>query len=167
MHALSNLPGAFASIERFTEELHEAIERIARATGQPKLVLVCHSMGGLAARLYLARNGANRVAKLITIASPHAGTALAALGLGSNARQMRRDSAFLTELARAENGHAPCATTSIYSPHDNLVSPQDTSRLAWARNIALPGLGHIAILSSPRTRDVLLAELREAGVRTS
>ena len=161
-----NLPGTFATIERFADELQVAIERIARETGQPKVILVCHSMGGLAARHYLACTGANRVAKLITIASPHAGTALAVLGLGANARQMRRDSAFVTALARGEEGRAPCAMTSIYSPHDNLVSPQDTCRLAWARNIALPGLGHIAILSSPAMRDVLLEELREAGVRT-
>ena len=162
-----NLPGTFATIERFADELHEAIERIAHATGQAKLILVCHSMGGLAARHYLARRGPARVAKLITVASPHAGTALATLGLGSNARQMRRDSDFITDLARGESGRAPCATTSIYSAHDNLVSPQDTSRLAWARNIALPGLGHIAILSSPRMHHILLEELREAGVRAS
>ena len=154
-----NLPSAFSTIEHFTDALEQAIEAIARGTGQPKVILVGHSMGGLAARLYLARRGAGRIAKLITIASPHAGTALAPFGLGPNARQMCRDSAFIAELARCESGRAPCLVTSIYSPHDNLVSPQQTSRLAWARNIALPGHGHIGILLSPELREVLLKEL--------
>jgi pimeloyl-ACP methyl ester carboxylesterase len=37
-------------------------------------------MGGLVARAYLARHGAGRVAKLVTMGSPHHGTSLARLG---------------------------------------------------------------------------------------
>ena len=54
--------------------------------------------------------------------------------------------------------------TSIYTPHDNLVAPQDTSRLSWARNIAIPGRGHVDILASERLSAIVLKELREAGV---
>jgi triacylglycerol esterase/lipase EstA (alpha/beta hydrolase family) len=153
-------PGAFATIEEFADVLDAEIERIARGTGREQVILVCHSMGGLAARCYLARKGAARVAKLITIASPHAGTGLAPYGLGANAPQMRVDSAFLAGLARAEAGKAPCATTSIYSTGDNLVSPRGSSRLAWARNVALADQGHVALLSSPELHRRLLEELR-------
>ena len=41
---------------------------------------------------------------------------------------------------------------------------QDTSRLAWARNIAIPGRGHVDILASERLAAIVLKELREAGV---
>src|SRR5687767_11802535 len=68
------LPSVFTPIERFAEELGRQVERIAEATRQPRVILVCHSMGGLAARRYLANGGAGRVARLITIASPHHGT---------------------------------------------------------------------------------------------
>lgn len=151
----------FATIERFAAELQREVERVSAAAGGRKVVLVCHSMGGLAARHYLAGHGEACVSKLITIASPHHGTALARLGLGANARQMHRGSEFLRALAAAEQAHPRrIPTVSIYSPHDNLVSPQETSRLAWAKNVALPGFGHIHILASRQLLAVLLEELR-------
>lgn len=153
-------PGTFATIEQFADALDAEIERIARGTGRSQVILVCHSMGGLAARCYLARKGAGRVAKLVTIGSPHAGTGLAAFGMGENAPQMRVESAFLADLARREAGRAPCATTAIYSTGDNLVSPRHSGRLEWARNVALADLGHVAMLSSPELHRLLLEELR-------
>jgi triacylglycerol esterase/lipase EstA (alpha/beta hydrolase family) len=123
-------------------------------------------MGGLASRLYLCKRGADRVARLITIASPHRGTVHALLGAGENARQMERASKFLEALCTKEGEEGPaCRVTSIYTPHDNLVAPQDTSVLPWANNIALPGLGHLDILSSQALEDALIRELCDAGVQ--
>jgi triacylglycerol esterase/lipase EstA (alpha/beta hydrolase family) len=156
---------AFATIEQFVEQLAQRIEDIAARTGQPQVILVCHSMGGLAARAYLCAHGPARVKKLITIASPHNGTVHARFGTGANARQMMRASQFLAELCRNEGENGPgCGLTSIYTPHDNLVAPQDTSRLAWARNIAIPGRGHVDILASDRLAAIVAKELHEAGV---
>jgi triacylglycerol esterase/lipase EstA (alpha/beta hydrolase family) len=155
-----NLRSAFASIEQFAAGLHAEIERIAAATHQDKVMLVCHSMGGLAARRYLLDHGDARLDRLITIASPHHGTALAHLGLGANARQMRRGSEFLRGLEAAETRmQRRFPATSIYSPHDNLVAPQDTSRLPWAHTLAIPVLGHIDILASERMYRPLLEML--------
>lgn len=160
-----NLRSWLAPIERFGEELGAAVERIAAGTGQP-VVVVAHSMGGLGARLHLANHGAARVARLITVASPHHGTALARLGVGANAMQMRMGSAFLRELERLEAGRtAHPAAISIYSLHDNLVAPQDTSRLPWARNVPLAGLGHLDILRSPRLVEALVREIGEGRGR--
>ncbi len=159
------LRAAFATIEDFTVDLHAEIERVAKATCQEEVVLICHSMGGLAARSYLCTHGSARLRKLITVSSPHHGTVHALLGAGANARQMRLDSVFIAELCEREARRAPeCGATSIYSCHDNLVAPQETSRLAWARNVALPGLGHLEILGSGPLVALLVEELREAGV---
>ncbi len=148
-----------ATIERFAGELHDEIERIVAGTGQSKVVLVCHSMGGLAARAYLAARGEARIAKLVTIGSPHHGTVHAALGAGANARQMHPASEFLESLRRHEADNAPAVpATSIYMPHDNLVAPQDSSRLEWAKNVALPGFGHIDVLHSRRLADLLVQD---------
>jgi pimeloyl-ACP methyl ester carboxylesterase len=158
-----NFRTVFTSIDHFVDELDREIERIAAGSGHERVVLVCHSMGGLAAREYLRRRGSGRVAKLVTISSPHHGTLMALFGIGPNAGQMRRGSDFLGTLAASESREAPAIpATSIYSPHDNLVAPQETSRLAWAKNVALPGLGHVAILGSGRLYAVLLDEVREA-----
>jgi len=163
-----NFRSAFASIGEFAQGLHEQLESLCAATGQPQVVLVCHSMGGLAARRYIAEHGAGRVRRLITIASPHNGTVHARMGSGVNAREMQRGSAFLADLAAREGAQGPgCPVTSIYTPHDNLVAPQDTSRLAWARNIAIPGRGHVDILGCERLLAIIAKELAEAGVPVS
>ena len=154
-----NFPVVLSSIEAFAAKLHGEIERIATGCAQERVILICHSMGGLAAREYLRTHGDRRVARLITIASPHHGTALAALGLGANARQMCRGCEFLAGLEAFEaKGAAQVSTVSIYSLHDNLVAPQETSRLPWARNVTLSGLGHLTIIDAPAT----FAALREA-----
>jgi pimeloyl-ACP methyl ester carboxylesterase len=159
-----NYRSVFANIESGAAELHAEVERIAAATGQPKVILVCHSMGGLLARRYLQDHGEARIARLVTIASPHHGTVLSRIGIGRHARQMERASAFLTELEGAEAARPPrVPATSIYTVHDNLVSPQDTSRLAWARNVAVSGLGHVSIIAAEPIFALVLEELRAAG----
>ena len=76
---------------------------------------------------------------------------------------MRRGSDFLRALATAEAASPPAVPAlSIYSTHDNLVAPQDTSRLAWARNEPFAGLGHISVIGYPPILARVLAELREA-----
>lgn len=155
-----NFPVLATSIERFADELHAAVESIAEGCGHGKVILVCHSMGGLAAREYLRTRGAARVARVVTIASPHHGTDLASMGMGLNARQMARGSEFLRRLEASEAASPPAIpATSIYTPHDNLVSPQDTSRLPWARNVTVPGVGHVSIIGSPRAFALVREEL--------
>ena len=158
-----NYRSIFSTIERSAAELHAAIEH-ACASGAPKVVLVCHSMGGLLARRYLQEHGEGRIARLVTIASPHHGTVLSRLGVGGHARQMRRGSGFLAALSQAEAARPPkVPAVSIYSVHDNLVSPQDTSRLPWARNVAMAGVGHVAIIAAEPVFALVLEELRAAG----
>jgi pimeloyl-ACP methyl ester carboxylesterase len=158
-----NYRSIFSTIEDGAGELHAAIEH-ACSSGAPRVVLVCHSMGGLLARRYLQEHGEARVARLVTIASPHHGTVLSRLGVGGHARQMCQGSDFLTGLAHAEAERPPTMpAVSIYSVHDNLVSPQDTSRLSWARNVAIAGVGHVAILGSEPVFALVLEELRAAG----
>ena len=155
--------GVLYPIERYADELHGHIERIVAATGQARVVLVGHSMGGLVARAYVAKHGPARVARVVTLGAPHHGSWLARLGPGANAREMRPGSAFLVDLERREAQARSPVAASIYSPHDNMVMPQASSRVEGARNIALAGLGHIAMLGSPRLAEALLAELTQAG----
>lgn len=59
-------------------ELKQVIDCVKTITGQSKVILVAHSMGGLAARNYLQgiipARFENDVAELITIGTPHAGS---------------------------------------------------------------------------------------------
>jgi len=68
----------FQSLELWQQEIHTAVEQILGWTGAPKLVLVGFSAGGVAARKYLVEHlDDHRVAKLVTVASPHRGSELA------------------------------------------------------------------------------------------
>ena len=50
--ATVNLEPVYAPVDRYTELIHAAVERLRRATGAERITLVCHSMGGLVARAY-------------------------------------------------------------------------------------------------------------------
>jgi triacylglycerol lipase len=153
--ATHSLEPVYADIDSYSEGIARRIDEVLAATGAPQVILVGHSMGGLASRGYLRRHGIAKVARLITLGSPHKGTRLAGLGLGPNARQMRIGSTWLTAL----QAPLPPASVSIYSCHDNYVFPQQAcSTLDGATNVAIGGVGHLGMAFSPR----VLASLMEA-----
>ena len=89
------------------------IDDVLAQTGADKLVLVGHSMGGLVCRDYLAIHGGDKVDRLITLATPHQGSQLAALGLGANAREMEPGSGWLQ---RFRLGPPSAYPASRYAP---------------------------------------------------
>lgn len=155
-----DLEPLYAGIDDYVPGLARRIEDICRAAGAQRLVVVAHSMGGLAARACLSARGSDRVAKLITLGTPHHGTRTAPMGLGPNARQMEPGSAWLESLARAESLGIPALITSIYSSDDNVVVPQDSSVLDQARNVRLSGIGHVSLPFSRIVQEAVLKEIR-------
>ncbi len=155
-----DLEPVYAGIDDYAAALASRIEDICVATGAKSLVIVAHSMGGLAARACLRARGGARIAKLITLGTPHRGTRTATMGLGANARQMEPGSAWLESLGRAESLGGPVAITSIYSSDDNVIVPQDSSVLEQARNILLSGIGHVSLPFSRIVQETVLEEIR-------
>ena len=148
----------FARIEDFVAPLARRVNEVTGESG--RFVLVGHSMGGLVCRAYARRFGGARLARIITLGAPHHGSALASIGRGADARDMRPMAEWLRGLAASERGGAAAPITSIYSCHDNFVAPQDSSVLAGAKNLPLPGIGHLSLLLSKRVAALLDAELR-------
>ena len=165
VHTL-NLEPVYASIDAYAPQIAARIAAICTATGAAEVTLVCHSMGGLAARAYLRACAVQKiapgVAKIVTLGSPHHGTALARFEISPNGRQMQRASKWLAELAAHERGAWPCPLVSVYSLDDNVVAPQLSAHLEGARNIAVDGIGH---LSLPLARRVIGIVLREVAPR--
>ncbi|MEG1971290.1 MAG: alpha/beta fold hydrolase [Burkholderiaceae bacterium] len=154
--ATVNLEPAFGPIERYADDIEQAVERLCAATGARQVILVGHSMGGLAAREYLQTRGAARVERLVTLASPHHGTVFAPFGHGANARQMRRDSSFIARLSAT-----PCAVpvTCIATRSDNLVLPRSSAVLAGASEVWLDRVGHLAMTDDSRAFAALIAAI--------
>ena len=159
--ATLNLEPVYASIDDYIEQLARRIDAVLGETGAEKLILVGHSMGGLVARAYLQRFGGARVAGLVTLGTPHQGSRLAVLGVGENARQMRPGSPWLQHVARPP---VVVETTVIYSPHDNFVMPQTCLQLPGTESRVVGGVGHLAMLYSPRVAQALLTALERYGL---
>lgn len=157
-------PGA--SIDDFVPQVQAAVQRLRDATGSEQVIIVGHSMGGLVARAYLRacalRGEPAQVARVITLGTPHHGTALAHFGPGSNAAQMRRDSPWLAALAASEANTQRMLISSIYSVHDNIVAPQDSSALPGARNLVFGAIGHVALGRHPAILRCTLQEIETA-----
>jgi triacylglycerol lipase len=160
-HVAVNLEPVFAPIDAYAPLVEAAVQRIERLTGRPPLV-ICHSMGGLAARAWWRAHGKGRtVAGLVTIASPHAGTWMARFSQRPNGRQMRLHSDWLRALARHEADHLLPATTCWHSNCDNIVFPSSTAMLAGADNRFVPGQPHVALAFHPEVLDGSLDLLRQ------
>jgi triacylglycerol esterase/lipase EstA (alpha/beta hydrolase family) len=162
-HAALDLEPIGAGIDDYVPLLRRAVEALCAASGSARVILVCHSMGGLAARAYLRSDGAGRVARVITLGTPHHGTGLASFGPGLNARQMRRGSDWLGALAAAEDPARRALFTSIFSHHDNIVAPQTSSWLEGAKNLEFGAIGHVALGRHPRILACVLDEIALAS----
>jgi pimeloyl-ACP methyl ester carboxylesterase len=158
VHAVTLEP-LFAPIEDHVTPLARQVNEIAGESG--RVILVGHSMGGLVCRAYARRFGGARLARIVTLGAPHHGSALAPIGHGADARDMRPMAAWLRGLAASEQGGLPAPLTSIYSYHDNFVAPQDSSVLAGAKNVPVAGIGHLSLLFSRRV--AALVETEVAG----
>lgn len=170
-HSAIDMEPVIGSIDDYVPQIHEAVEHLCSETGHEKLVIVAHSMGGLAVRAYLRDHGSHRVAKVITLGTPHHGTALAHFGVGLNTKQMRWtateqegiSSDWLRALAARENGLVYHLFVSMFSHHDNIISPQTSSYLEGAENIAFHAIGHVALALDPVVQAHVIREIRAAS----
>lgn len=138
-----NLEPPWASIDDYANTIDMAIRRLHAATGQPVL-LVAHSMGGLAIRAWLRRSGADDLVQhVITIGSPHQGTWLARFAFTRNGQQMQRKSPWLEALAATETTACRAKFTCFFSHCDNIVFPASTASLPGANNVHLSGCAHV------------------------
>ena len=160
-----SLEPVFSSIDNYTPMVERAVRDIAAQHGVAPL-LICHSMGGLAARAWLRANpgSESRVSHIVTIGTPHHGTMLVRRpGFAVNATQMQKNSAWVQKLAADEMAHPnaqsesayqnPSAKpvqsnpyahfTCYYSNCDNIVFPPLTATLEGADNRFVPGQAHV------------------------
>jgi triacylglycerol esterase/lipase EstA (alpha/beta hydrolase family) len=161
VHVITCEP-VYGDIDDYAEQVHARIEEICTATGAAQVVLVGHSMGGLTARRYVQVHGPARVAKIITLGTPHHGAIHSHGGQGRNARQMRLDSRWLERLNVDEQGPAPVPIVSVMSYHDNIVAPQLSAQLGHATNVALHGIGHLELVFSKPVLARVLEEIEAA-----
>jgi hypothetical protein len=147
----------FGLIDGWAPAIDAAVRRLHTATGRPVLI-VAHSLGGIAVRAWLRQGGDPAlVHRVITVGSPHRGTWLARFGLSPNARQLRLDSLWLRALARDEAAAPHGVPFSCYfSDCDNVVFPPSAAMLPGADNRLLRGWAHVDLLNAPALFEAVL-----------
>jgi predicted alpha/beta hydrolase family esterase len=168
-HAAIDLEPLLGSIDDYAELIETSVQQLCRNNGAETIVIVGHSMGGLAARAWVRRYGTARLASIITLGTPHFGSTLAGYGMGRNAREMlpllsgtKAEHHWLTALANSENTKVRARIKSIYSRHDNIVSPQQSAQLPGATNIGFDLIGHVALGFDSEVIALLMTEIRQA-----
>lgn len=148
----------FALIDSHVAAIDAAVAA-AGSGGTRPVVLIGHSMGGLAIRAWLRARSDAPVAGVVTLGTPHRGTRTARLPGPPNVRQMRRGSAWLARLEADEQHRPRPPFTVILTLNDNIVYPQAGQVMPDARVVALAGIGHLALLRDARVRRILDEEL--------
>ncbi len=128
------------------ERLEALVEALCAETGYERVHVIGHSMGGLVARYFVQRMGGDsRVHTLVTLGTPHMGTAPARIVPHPVARQMRPGSDIMTQLAAPAPG---CRTrfVAIWSDLDQMIIPKTNARIEHgdlnARNVLVTSVGH-------------------------
>jgi triacylglycerol lipase len=169
-HRAIDMEPLTGDIDGYAPSIQEAVEILCKETGSSKIIILAHSMGGLAARAYLRRYGVRHIEKVITLGTPHRGTGVAQFGAGLNCQQMHWtadeqegvSSEWLRELDASETKETRALFVSIYSHHDNIIAPQTSSHLPDASNIELYGIGHVALGYNRDVQALAIDQVRKA-----
>jgi triacylglycerol esterase/lipase EstA (alpha/beta hydrolase family) len=157
-----DLEPLFTSIDDYAVNLEQATTTLLTATGATQIALVGHSMGGLVIRAWLRASGQARVARVITLGSPHQGTDIARASMTSNGSQMIWRSDWLQTLQSSETPAVRRLLHIALTLQDNIVYPQREQVLEGAAVTEFSGIGHVQMCLSPMVIGWLVQQLDAA-----
>lgn len=154
-----SLERPFAGMETYSARLLGELDALCSRSGGLAITIVAHSMGGLVARAALRGARPGLIGRIITLGTPHHGTAVACCFGWPNARQMRPGSSWLQELNACQEGRFDIPVTTLYSLDDNYIVPASSACLQGAQAVEVQGIGHLGLLASKRVLEHVLSEL--------
>ncbi|WP_091155418.1 lipase family alpha/beta hydrolase [Geodermatophilus africanus] len=158
------------------EALDEAAGAALERTGAASVDVVGYSAGGVVARLWAADGGAGLARRIVTLGSPHHGTALADLAgqvapeqCPEACRQLAPGSPLLATLNADDETPEGPAWVSIWTDQDETVTPPESARLEGALELPVqsvcPGarVGHGELPRDPLVQAMVLEQLGAAA----
>ncbi|MFC4786633.1 lipase family alpha/beta hydrolase [Nocardioides sp. MAHUQ-72] len=164
--------GGTGDLRAQARALADAAEAVLTRSGAGSVDVVGYSAGGVVVRLWVAEEGGGEVVRrAVTLASPHHGTDIAALGgdLAPDAcpaacRQLSPDSDLMRRLATEDETPPGPLWVSIWTTDDQVVVPPESGRLdgsvAFAVQSVCPEtLGHADVPRDPTVAAMVVLEL--------
>ena len=155
-----NLEPLFCSIDDYAPQVEQAVAQLRAQTGQQRVALVGHSMGGLVIRAWMRVYGDTRVAVAVTLGSPHQGTQITPHAKLPNARQMVWASDWLQALQASESPQRRALLRVALTEQDAIVFPQTAQTLPGVDSKVFGGIGHLQLCSDARVFAWLAAQLQ-------
>lgn len=153
--------GSLTSFSRVAAELGAHLDRVVSRGA--RLDLVGHSLGGLLVRWYVQEmGGAPHVERIVTLATPHAGTRSARIAPGPLRGAMLPGNAVVRRLRRGRHRARRIEHTALVGAADLMVTPTasaaalDDADVRW-----FEGLGHSAMLFDEGVHAAVVEALRE------
>ncbi len=141
------------------DRLGAALAAVREEPGAAEVTLIAHGLGGLVARVLLARAGRSGVRFVVTLGTPHGGTlACPWWRWGPFRRDVRPGSEALRAL-EATALPSRLVAMAISSPDDALVVPTDRAYWQEACNVTIDRSGHLDLASSERVYAVIAENL--------
>jgi pimeloyl-ACP methyl ester carboxylesterase len=148
-----------AGIERAALALREYLRRHVRGG---RIDLVCHSLGGLVARVYIQElGGSRRVDRCVTLGTPHRGTYNSYWIWSRIGAELRPDSSLLSRLHESRSDALGVRFLSLVAGSDNLVVPRVFA--SHEHEVHIADLGHVSMLFSPRVFRLVAGYLTSSG----
>lgn len=137
------------AVDRYVTALEGRLDALVARTEGP-VDVVAHSMGGVILRLLLVRRPdlAARLGRIVTVATPHRGTAATGGWLLPETRLLRRGNPALHSLPMLGELAPEATVVSIGSLDDTTVYPEHSTH-GGATHHTLEGLGHAGLIVSP------------------
>jgi triacylglycerol lipase len=143
------------------DEVAAAVERLIEHSGAERIDIVAHSMGGLAARVYLRNSLGVRARRVVFLASPHRGTLVAYLAFGEGGREMVPGSEFLDSLNERPLLPAGIEAITVRTPFDLNIVPGESALLPGYPDYVICCPTHAGLLRHPEAFEVIRMFLAE------
>ena len=115
-----DLEPLFTSIDDYATSIDSAVTQLCTQTHSEKVILVGHSMGGLAIRAWLRAYGSTRAAKIITLGTPHQGTR--AMGEHTQRRANGLGQRLVTRAGTGRNArHPPAHAAGVHEARQHCL----------------------------------------------
>lgn len=151
------------SIEEHAGALVGFVSRVLGVTGEERVDLVAHSLGGIISRYAIQRMDlAPHVRTLVTLATPHQGTYAAHYANTSLTRPLRPESDMIRDLNSDDLDALGVDLVCVCSDRDIYVVPPARMAHPAARNLTVHGVSHSQHLISTRVFRLVARTLDEA-----